>query len=378
MYQSAIFDNKKNVDLADTEVEPSVKSLKKQIVALKKDFDERIKLIQEQRDSIIQHNDAVTNFIHQIGEILGVHDSDDFRLMKLILEKLTNRDNGSNISDVLSPKLEKNDIQQARIRRFKDNYMETDKLVDIMDNDMNQKANDIASLKKRIADQTNELSVLSRSLRNIMNVCGTNNLEEVLNIIKQFKNKVYMYEHQAKDNKFNQILDQIRIEQREKFKALQAQVDSNIKLIQKAFKIIENTTKDSEGFEVLERLYNNIDKTNQKLEERIKEIEEDRSYETVPEVEIKPIMPRRKAVKVPKISLKHGFYDNDIDNTLWMAETKEILALERQVNRMDNYIENSKGKTRAMINEYLYGKDNERTDMNNNPAHFIAYNGTLL
>lgn len=378
MYQSAIFDNKKNVDLADTEVEPSVKSLKKQIVALKKDFDERIKLIQEQRDSIIQHNDAVTNFIHQIGEILGVHDSDDFRLMKLILEKLTNRDNGSNISDVLSPKLEKNDIQQARIRRFKDNYMETDKLVDIMDNDMNQKANDIASLKKRIADQTNELSVLSRSLRNIMNVCGTNNLEEVLNIIKQFKNKVYMYEHQAKDNKFNQILDQIRIEQREKFKALQAQVDSNIKLIQKAFKIIENTTKDSEGFEVLERLYNNIDKTNQKLEERIKEIEEDRSYETVPEVDIKPIMPRRKAVKVPKINLKHGFYDNDIDNTLWMAETKEILALERQVNRMDNYIENSKGKTRAMINEYLYGKDNERTDMNNNPAHFIAYNGTLL
>lgn len=378
MYQSAIFDNKKNVDLADTEVEPSVKSLKKQIVALKKDFDERIKLIQEQRDSIIQHNDAVTNFIHQIGEILGVHDSDDFRLMKLILEKLTNRDNGSNISDVLSPKLEKNDIQQARIRRFKDNYMETDKLVDIMDNDMNQKANDNASLKKRIADQTNELSVLSRSLRNIMNVCGTNNLEEVLNIIKQFKNKVYMYEHQAKDNKFNQILDQIRIEQREKFKALQAQVDSNIKLIQKAFKIIENTTKDSEGFEVLERLYNNIDKTNQKLEERIKEIEEDRSYETVPEVDIKPIMPRRKAVKVPKINLKHGFYDNDIDNTLWMAETKEILALERQVNRMDNYIENSKGKTRAMINEYLYGKDNERTDMNNNPAHFIAYNGTLL
>ena len=378
MYQSAIFDNKKNVDLADTEVEPSVKSLKKQIVALKKDFDERIKLIQEQRDSIIQHNDAVTNFIHQIGEILGVHDSDDFRLMKLILEKLTNRDNGSNISDVLSPKLEKNDIQQARIRRFKDNYMETDKLVDIMDNDMNQKANDIASLKKRIADQTNELSVLSRSLRNIMNVCGTNNLEEVLNIIKQFKNKVYMYEHQAKDNKFNQILDQIRIEQREKFKALQAQVDSNIKLIQKAFKIIENTTKDSEGFEVLERLYNNIDKTNQKLEERIKEIEEDRSYETVPDVDIKPIMPRRKAVKVPKINLKHGFYDNDIDNTLWMAETKEILALERQVNRMDNYIENSKGKTRAMINEYLYGKDNERTDMNNNPAHFIAYNGTLL
>lgn len=378
MYQSAIFDNKKNVDLADTEVEPSVKSLKKQIVALKKDFDERIKLIQEQRDSIIQHNDAVTNFIHQIGEILGVHDSDDFRLMKLILEKLTNRDNGSNISDVLSPKLEKNDIQQARIRRFKDNYMETDKLVDIMDNDMNQKANDIASLKKRIADQTNELSVLSRSLRNIMNVCGTNNLEEVLNIIKQFKNKVYMYEHQAKDNKFNQILDQIRIEQREKFKALQTQVDSNIKLIQKAFKIIENTTKDSEGFEVLERLYNNIDKTNQKLEERIKEIEEDRSYETVPDVDIKPIMPRRKAVKVPKINLKHGFYDNDIDNTLWMAETKEILALERQVNRMDNYIENSKGKTRAMINEYLYGKDNERTDMNNNPAHFIAYNGTLL
>lgn len=378
MYQSAIFDNKKNVDLADTEVEPSVKSLKKQIVALKKDFDERIKLIQEQRDSIMQHNDAVTIFIHQIGEILGVHDSDDFRLMKLILEKLTNRDNGSNISDILSPKLEKNDIQQARIRRFKDNYMETDKSVDIVDNDMNQKANDIVSLKKRIADQTNELSVLSRSLRNIMNVCGTNNLEEVLNIIKQFKNKVYMYEHQAKDNKFNQILDQIRIEQREKFKALQAQVDSNIKLIQKAFKIIENTTKDSEGFEVLERLYNNIDKTNQKLEERIKEIEEDRSYETVPEVEIKPIMPRRKAVKVPKINLKHGFYDNDIDNTLWMAETKEILALERQVNRMDNYIENSKGKTRAMINEYLYGKDNERTDMNNNPAHFIAYNGTLL
>ena len=351
---------------------------------------------------VVNHSESLSEFLVSLSQLLGINETDEVEMMNKIKEKVTflvNKSSGVNTSGNYSKEsttsskistesvgflIQNKKLLEKRIAELEEETKENHELLNIMEKELE-------TMKKESNEHENERQQLEDILQQFCAASGfPHSVDEALKHIKEYKDQNIFYEAAKKDQNIDTLFQQIKYEQMQALNDIQRAIDAQSKIVLQYQKRIENATKPKVKEDLIQSLCSNIESTNELLQQRmcqLKEENENRSVKSESSFQKIPAQKERKA-RTPQrpISRKlNSLIENDDENSeikhsIWLAKTREMLALERMVDRMDTEYNTNASKVRYMTTEniLMHQRKKELNDDDLGKSLSIVYPGTIL
>ena len=350
---------------------------------------------------VVKHSELLSEFLVSLSQILEINETDEVEMMNKIKEKvsfLVNRPSDVNTSGTYSKVstasskistesvsflIQNKKLLEKRIAELEEETKENHELLNIMEKELE-------TLKKESKDHESEKMQLENILQQFCAASGfPHSVDEALEHIKEYKNQNIFYEAAKSDQNIDTLFQQIKNEQMQALNDIQRAVDAQSKIVLQYQKRIENATKPKVKEDLIQSLCTNIESTNELLQQRmcqLKEENENSSIKSETSFQKIPVQRERKA-RTPQRPIRRklsSLIENDDENSelkhsIWLAKTREMLALERMVDKMDVEYNANASKVRYMTTENILMHQRKReTNDDLDKSLSVVYPGTIL
>ncbi|EAY23733.1 hypothetical protein TVAG_120710 [Trichomonas vaginalis G3] len=343
-------------------------------------------LMIEHEKSVVHHSENLSNFLKSIADQLGINENDEEELKRLITAKIqdliqikspisSNQVNTSSISaESIGFLVQNKEHREKRIQELEDEGKEKAKLLDIMEKELER-------TKQELLDQKNRADALEAiNLKFVSLVPDAETWDSAYNDLKEMHEKIDYLENNTNDKNFENIIEEMKRDQEVALDKMQKQMDNQAKLILEYQRKLNTYSSPNIDEDAIYDIRDKVSNTNDMLRSRIQQLNEKDS-----ENDEKPISEKKSQSKskTPKpIRKRPPYYDESVDKELseciWMARTREMLALERRINRTDQDIENASNRMHYMTQEKIISQRKILGNSNRQNQTTAIYPSTLL
>ncbi|OHT13058.1 hypothetical protein TRFO_03480 [Tritrichomonas foetus] len=327
--------------------------LKQQIIDNKQKFEtERNEFIQNEL-KLREENQRLINMLQRIAKASGTSISDP-EFENIITNKIKN----SGHTDNFDFNLESMNLKDQRINELENAIKESQKLIQSMENEIDQKIQEKNEIQAFADDQQRTIDDLSSLVRQFMVACEiTDSPENAIKNIQEMKRKFKRMESLSETTKIDEMLRQFEERRANEYGRLFQQVEEQGNLIHNAIESLQaNMGNDDDTSHHSLEVYQTLQQTNKMLAERMNQLRGGRKSDLSNSRSNNGSYSRSdSSSKADLIDTNYESYDRrGLGPSIWIAKTREMLSLERQLMKTNQRLENANRNCQCLANENMY------------------------
>lgn len=344
-------------------------------------------MILQHEASVVRHSENLSNFIRNLATKLNITTEDEEEMKRQITEKvdslihqrsLSSNQVDSSISKISNESIgflvQNKELREKRIKELEDEGKEKTNLLEIMQKEIEQTKKELKDQKLR-ADTLESISLKFAAL-----IPNAETWESAYNGLKQIQERVVYLEESNNDNNFDKIIADMQKDQQIALENMQKQLDQQNKLILEYQRRLSINTKPVIDDDMVKNIESKISNTNEMLRSRLEEIK-DANNEEADQNYKRPIRTGKALTPKPN-RFRRRIIDDSVDKELseciWMAKTREMLALERKILKTDLEIDNASNKLQYLTQEKIISQRKLNGTPKRENQTTVIYPSTLL
>lgn len=336
--------------------------LKQQLLEERKKYeDEKSALIQKEI-SIREESQKNNEFLERISKAIGVSRSNP-NFEKTVLSKLKFKQYNENEEEEFNYDQETSKLKDKRISELEIAVHEGQKLIHSMEQEVEQNISEKNQIKQIIDNQQNKIDELSSYIRQFMIACETTDSpENAIKNIQDMKRKFQRMEAFSDTRRIDDLMRQFEERRANEYGKIYQQIEEQGNLIHNAIQSLqaEDGCNDS-NFNSME-IYQTLQSTNKLLADRMQQLrgKKIKNNNKPSDLDDSPntnsnsrsTVDGSMAELVDTTSEKYN--RKGLGPTLWIAKTREMLSLERQLMKTNQRLDTANRNCQCLANENLY------------------------
>lgn len=336
--------------------------LKQQLLEERKKYeDEKASLIQKEI-SLKEENQKNNEFLESISKAIGISKSNP-NFERTVLAKLRSKQLNDNEEEELYYDQETAKLKDKRIAELEIAIQEGQKLMHSMEEEFEQKDSEKNQIQNVIDNQQKTINELSSYVRQFMIACETTDSpENAIKCIQDMRRKFKRIEAFSDTKRIDDLMRQFEERRANEYGKICQQIEEQGNLIHNAIQSLQNEEGNNDSnFNSME-IYQTLQSTNKLLAERMQQLRGKKLKDNRSSSDLTNSMNKNSNSRSSSDNSMADFVDNTSERydskglgpTLWIAKTREMLSLERQLIKANLRLENANRNCQCLANENLY------------------------
>ena len=336
--------------------------LKQQIAEERQQFEsERTKFLRRE-DSLKEENQKLLGLIRKAAIAIGVPSNDpnfeEVLLSKLGREQQTQFEQPANQGN--SQNQEESSIYKRRISELEAGIQDGQNLINSLGAEIDQKVLENKELQSTIDNQQTTIDELNSIIRQFM--IASEVLDSPENAIKAVQDMRRRFKRLASVSdtaRIDEVMRKFEERRANEYGRIYQEVEKQGNIIHNEIQNLQSTLNDSSDNAHSLKVYQTLQDTNQMLAERLKQLQGKKKESTIKSSST--YSSSNYSAKAELVDDSSEKYDRrGLGPSLWIAKTREMLSLERQLQRTTQRLENANRNCQCLANENLYLHMNEQ------------------
>lgn len=333
--------------------------LKQQLLEERKKYEDEKASLMQKEISLRENMQKTTEFLEKISKVIGISVSNP-NFQQIVLDKLKSKKNYNDEEEEFNYDQETSRLKDKRIAELENAIQEGQKLIHSMEEEVNQKVSEKNQIQRDIDRQQKTIDELSSLVRQFMIACDvTDSPEKAIKTVQDMKRRFQRIEAFSDTKKIDDLMHQFEERRAKEYGKIAQQIEEQGNLIHNAIQSLQNSDiNDNENSFHSMEIYQTLESTNKLLAERMQQLRG------------KKFRDKNLSDQIDRNSSSRSASDNSmaelIDNsnekydkkglgpTLWIAKTREMLSLERQLMKTNQRLETANRNCQCLAHENLH------------------------
>lgn len=334
----------------------------------------------KQKLSEFQKND---DFLESISKAIGVSRSNP-NFERIVLTKLKSKQSIFNEEEEFYYDHETSKLKDKRIAELEIAIQEGQKLMHSMEVEVEKKDSEKNQIQKVIDSQQKTIDELSSYVRQFMIACETTDSpENAIKCIQEMKRKFQRIEAFSDTKRIDDLMRQFEERRANEYGKIYQQIEEQGNLIHNAIQSLQTEEGNNDNnFNNSMEIYQTLQSTNKLLAERMQQLRGKKLKDNHSSSEFCESLNKTSNSKTGSDNSLADVIDNASERynskglgpTLWIAKTREMLSLERQLMKANQRLENANKNCQCLASEnlnYHYTLQNARFPQKTIPSTLL-------